>query len=251
MKRIGTPVAEEKTLGPTQVLEYLRLVLNFLLQVIEIPKKKRLKCLSIINKLWSAFINRKKVMVKDIQHAVGNLNFICQVLPAGRVFLCSLYRLTRGAQGQKVKAGHHRWLCRETFNDLMFAKFLDERATQHMKSIPFLNRLQVLNSDLQLFANSAGSENLNFSCFFQGDWRQGFWWDTELLKNNNRPNIALLELYAIVVAMAVWAEKVATTLDKKPNGEVSKARSLIGKDCSAEVTAARQDMARVKEGDPS
>ena len=34
------PVAEEKTLGPTQILEYLRLVLNFLIQAIEIPEKK-------------------------------------------------------------------------------------------------------------------------------------------------------------------------------------------------------------------
>ena len=67
MKRIGMPVAKEKTLGPTQVLEYLELVLNFLLQVIKIPEKKWIKCLTIINKLRSAFIHRKKVTVKDIQ----------------------------------------------------------------------------------------------------------------------------------------------------------------------------------------
>ena len=51
MKRIGMPVAEEKTLGPTQMLEYLGLILNFLIQVIEIPKKRRTKCLLIVNKL--------------------------------------------------------------------------------------------------------------------------------------------------------------------------------------------------------
>ena len=148
MKRIGMPVVEEKTLGPTQMLEYLGLILNFLIQVIEIPEKKRIKCLLIVNKLQSAFVEKKKVTVKDIQRAAGNLNFICQALPAGRVFLCSLYRLTWGTDGQKAKAGHHRCICCETYDDLsMFAEFLSERASQHTNSIPFLNKLQVYNTD--------------------------------------------------------------------------------------------------------
>ena len=140
----------------------------------------------------------------------GNLNFICQALPAGRVFLCSLYRLTRGALGQKAKAGHHCRICRETYDDLtMFADFLNERAAQHTKSIPFLNKLQVFNSDLQLFADSVGSADLGFGCFFQGDWRKGLWKHTGLFSNHYKPNIALLELYAIVMDMEVWAERVA------------------------------------------
>ena len=48
-----------------------------------------------------------------------------------------------------------------------------------------------------------------FGCFFQGDWRQGLWKDTNPFHNNYKPNRALLELYAIVMAVAVWAEKVA------------------------------------------
>ena len=96
------------------------------------------------------------------------------------------------------------------YDDLtMFTEFLDECTAKRTNSIPFLNKLQVLNSDLQLFADSAGSENLGFGCFFQGDWRQGFWRDTKLFKINYKPNIALLELYAIVVTVAVWVKDVA------------------------------------------
>ena len=53
---------------------------------------------------------------------------------------------------------------------------------------------------------------MGFGCLFQGDWRQGLWKDTNLFHNNYKPNIALLELYAIVMAVAVWAEKVAGKL---------------------------------------
>ena len=43
---------------------------------------------------------------------------------------------------------------------------------------------------------------------------------------------------------------LATPVDKRTNGKVPKNKALIGGDCSAEVTAARRDMARVREGDP-
>ena len=66
MQDIGMPVAEDKTLGPTQILEYLGLILNFAMQTVEIPDKKRIKCQTAINKLLSAYRNRQKVTVKDI-----------------------------------------------------------------------------------------------------------------------------------------------------------------------------------------
>ena len=54
------PVAEEKTLGPTQTLEYLGLILNFLIQVIEIPEKKRTKCLLIIQQIAISFCRKEE-----------------------------------------------------------------------------------------------------------------------------------------------------------------------------------------------
>ena len=53
MDKIGMPVAKEKTLRPTDMLEYLGLILNFVAQRIEIPEKKRLKCLDLIAKLMN------------------------------------------------------------------------------------------------------------------------------------------------------------------------------------------------------
>ena len=39
------PIAEEKTLGPSPVIEFLGMVLDFLRQLITMPEKKRSECL--------------------------------------------------------------------------------------------------------------------------------------------------------------------------------------------------------------
>ena len=91
MHQIGIPVAKDKTLGLTQLLEYLGLVLNFLEQRVEIPEKKHIKCLTMVQRLIGVHRQRCKVTVKVIQQTAGCLNFICQALPAGRPFLASLY----------------------------------------------------------------------------------------------------------------------------------------------------------------
>ena len=161
MHQIGIPVAKDKTLGPTQLLEYLGLVLNFLEQRVEIPEKKRIKCLTMVQRLIGVHRQLRKVTVKVIQQTAGCLNFICQALPAGRPFLASLYRLTRGATGTRHTSGHHRRISNETFLDLqVFESFLDDKAEDKVKSVPFLSRLQIFNDQIMLFADASGNPSL-------------------------------------------------------------------------------------------
>ena len=209
MHTIGMPVAIRKTLGPTQVLEYLGLVLNFVSQTGGIPQKKRIKCLWLVNQLIDAHTSGRKVTVKTIQRVAGSLNFIIQALPTGRPFLASLYRLTRTADSGCRKSGHHCRIMQETCDDMrVFAKFLDAKANNEIKTVPFLNKLQIFNDQLEFFADTTGAENLGFGAYFQGQWCQGCWHDTTIFAHG-RPNIALLELYAIVIAVETWAPKIA------------------------------------------
>ena len=83
MADIGMPVVLTKSLGPTQILQYLGLILNFKSQRIEIPEDKRIKCLNLVSKLMEVYEKRAKTTVKQIQKVVGSLNFLCQALPAG------------------------------------------------------------------------------------------------------------------------------------------------------------------------
>ena len=118
--------------------------------------------------------------------------------------------MLRSPEGGKIRAGHHRRLNKEIHDDLqMFQEFLSEYADRSVSTIPFLNKTQIFSNDLGLFADSSGAPNLGFGCFFQGDWRAGKWSDTQLFKDNFRPNIALLEFFAIITALYVWAEQLA------------------------------------------
>ena len=64
--KINMPVAVEKTLGSTQILEYLGLLLDFINQTIGIPEKKRLKSLELIESLLTAHRQHRTVIVKQL-----------------------------------------------------------------------------------------------------------------------------------------------------------------------------------------
>ena len=210
MNEIGMPISHEKTVGPTSVIEYLGLVLNLLRQLIMIPEKKRSACLAQINEILRIHHERAKVTVKRIQKLAGKLNFICQALPAGRPFIQSLYKLTRSTKvGKPVMQHHHRRLSVEVVADLcMFRSFLMESALEKEKTVPFLRRLGIYSTDIQLFADAAGASQRAVACVFKTSWCQGFWSETTIFNFGFRPNIALLELLAIVMAVEVWAPEL-------------------------------------------
>ena len=199
------PVAEEKTLSPTQFLEYLGLLLNLIDFTLQIPENKRLKNIEKIDSLLEKHRGRKNVTVKEILKVAGSLNFICAAIPAGKVFIADLYKLTRSPDGAKVKQSHHRRIPKAVAEDLkVFKIFLQECSQERYRSIPFLIKQKVFNEELQLFADSAGARELGFGCVFGDRWAYGSWQQTNLFQSIT-PNIALLELFAIVMAAELWA----------------------------------------------
>ena len=61
---------------------------------------------------------------------------------------------------------------------------------------------------IQLFADSAGAAHLGMGCIFGNRWAQGLWRHTTLFAGGRCPNIALLELLAIVIALEIWAPEL-------------------------------------------
>ena len=206
MKRICMPVAEDKTLGPTQLLEYLGLLLNLLNLTLQIPEDKRVKNIKKIDTIISAFRERKNITCKEIQEVTGSLNFICAAIPAGKVFIADLYKLLRAPDGSKRKQGHHRRITWSVYKDmLVFCTFLVECSQERFRSIPFLIKDKRFNEEIQLFADAAGARELGFGCIYGSRWAFGRWSDTKLF-HCITPNIALLELLAIVMATELWAK---------------------------------------------
>ena len=85
----------------------------------------------------------------------------------------------------------------------MFKQFLD-------KSIPFLHRLDLDSSGIELFMDSTSSAHLGLGCTYCDDWHQRFWSEMNLFDNEYKPNIALLELLVIVIAVEMWAAELAS-----------------------------------------
>ena len=238
MKRIGMPVAEDKTLGPTQLLEYLGLLLNLLDLTLQIPEDKRVKNIEKIDTVIKVFRERSKLTCKEIQKVAGSLNFICAAIPAGKVFLADLYKLLRAPDGSKRKQGHHRRISRPVYEDmLVFRTFLVECSQERFRSIPFLIKDKRFNEELQLFADSAGAKGLGFGCVYGPRWAYGKWSDTDLFQFIT-PNIALLELLAIVMATELWVKHLqgqAIVLRSDNTATVASINSM-----KSEIPAAQQ-----------
>ena len=178
------PVAKEKTLGPTDLLEYLGLILNFVLQCLSIPEKKRLKCLGLVQRVITAHKEKKRLMVKVIQQTAGSLNFICQALPAGHPFLASLYRLMIRENGERRVMGQHRWISKETCEDMcIFKSFLSEGTEDKVQTVPFLARVETFSHSIKLYTDVARSPELGMGCTFGVDWCQGMWSETILFQD--------------------------------------------------------------------
>ena len=168
MQDIGMPIADDKTISPTQFLIYLGLILNFLDQVIEVPKKKQKKCMKFLDEMINAYHSHKMVLIESIQSLAGHLNFVCQAIPAGKTFLSSIYALLVPIKKEVVRPGHHQRLNKEMHDNLvMFHSFFDALAPQHHHSVPFLQQIGVRNHMIQFHADLAGSSFLGFGCVFK------------------------------------------------------------------------------------
>ena len=240
MKHIGMPVASDKTIRPTDSLEYLGLLLDLKEKVVRIPESKRVKCITLIDAILSTQYSlthsaKNRVTLKTVEKTAGTLNFVCQALPAGRVFLRSLYAALKVKAG-KVCPHQHVKVGGQLMCDLeMFQTFLVHDAPDFVSSVSFLLRTSSVNTDIVIKADAAGSYALGFGAIWEDRWIQGNWGDTDIfkfkwqkirlpsggrcvkrwIKHPNtvhptaefyKPNIALLELFAIVTALTTWAQ---------------------------------------------
>ena len=115
---IGMPVAEEKSGGPEQIMQFLGLTINTMHMVIRIPQDKR----EDITRCIETALNKKKATGLQLQSLAGKLNFICKAVPAGRPFTANVYRAFEG-----IPQHHHVQLKGKVLMDLqMWHTFLEK-----------------------------------------------------------------------------------------------------------------------------
>ena len=91
---LGVPIAQEKTVGPSQVIQFAGITLDSVRQEARLPEDKLQKC----RLLLQSFYKRRKVTLRELQSLLGLLNFTCSVIVPGRPFLRRMIDLTVGVR---------------------------------------------------------------------------------------------------------------------------------------------------------
>lgn len=184
---IGVPISLEKTCGPKQVITYLGYELDSTKMECRLPEDKIIKC---VDKIQFA-LEQTKLTLKELQSIIGLLNFACNVVLPGRAFLRRLIDLTIGIKKQFYRIR----MTKEVKEDLnVWLDFLSNFNGSSM----FLPDRWISSSELKLYTDASGV--VGYAAVFGSQWFKGEWnssWQYQ--------NIAVLELYPIVLAVQVWS----------------------------------------------
>ena len=156
-----------------------------------LPEEKLQKCRSLLTE----FLSRRSVCLKELQSLIGLLNFTCLVVVPGRAFLRRLIDLTKGVG----KPHYHIRISQGARLDLdMWLRLLRDYNGRSF----FLDDIWETSHTLQLYTDSAGS--IGFGAVFATHWFHGLWPTTW-----HGYNIAVLELFPIVIAVHIWGACMA------------------------------------------
>ena len=192
-KALGVPVSPGKTAGPANELEFLGIILDTAKYEARLPHDK----LERLQEELKGWTTKKSATLVQLQSLIGSLNFACKVVPPGRPFLQRIINLTIGLK----KPFHHVRLNQEFYLDIeMWQYFLK---SWNGKAF-FLNNYWESSNELLLFTDASGS--LGYGGLFGPQWFQGAWQPHQVLGCEN-VSIAWQELYAIVVACAIWGKQ--------------------------------------------
>ena len=186
---INLPLATEKTIRPTQKLEFLGLEIDTIAEIVRLPIDKVEKCKSMIGDMLS----RSKCQLKELQALLGLLNFACAVVAPGRAFLQSMYSLTSGL----TKKNHYKRLTVQVKKDLkVFYQFLDS-----YNGVSFYREQMFMSCEVKHLHTDA-AQGLGYGAVFVNEWFS-IPWPSQFWKVQN---ITLLELIPIVLALATWGK---------------------------------------------
>ena len=185
---IGVPLAPNKTVGPSQVIDFLGLQIDTVSEQVLLPKDK----LDSLRTQISALLSRRSCTLAELQSILGSLNFACRVVLPGRAFLRRLYHLTCGI----TKPFHHIRLRQPAKEDLkVWLSFLEKH-----NGITFYREELFLSPDV-VHIHTDACKSVGYGGTFDTHWFSqcwpSSWWSEQ--------NITLLELVPIVLALDLWA----------------------------------------------
>ena len=183
--RLGCPLAQDKTEGPTTCLEYLGIEIDTVALEMRLPPHK-LERLRTTLQEWQG---RKCCTKRDLQSLTGLLQHAATVVRPGRTFMrrmCDLLKLTS-------KPGHHIRLNKGFRSDLAWwSTFAAE-----WNGVSVMSSMVRTPPENTITSDASGS----WGC---GSYWSGRWFQLEWVPQWRDKPIAQKELLPIVIACAIW-----------------------------------------------
>lgn len=191
---INVPLSEQKTVGPSTVLEYLGIILDSAKMEARLPTDK----VQRISLMLESFMNRKTCTKRELLQLLGHLNFASRVILPGRSFVSYLLSVAHSVSELHYHV-HLTASCREDLR--MWQLFL-----QQWNGVCLFHDVHVTAApDLQLYTDAAST--LGYGGYFRGHWFSEVW-PLDLPKCKDvELSMAYRELYPIVVAAMLWGEQ--------------------------------------------
>jgi hypothetical protein len=190
---LRVPTVPHKTLGPSPVLEFLGTVLDSVRMEARLPSVK----VDRLRDILTRFATRSSCTKQELLSLVGHLSYASRVVVPGRSFLSYLIRLSTTVQGLYDRVYLNSG-CRADIR--MWSTFVNSWNGVSL----FLDDGIVTNADLHLFTDASAQ---GFAGVYQDRWFQNSW-PPQLNKiSRTHLNMALLELFPVVVAAVLWGHE--------------------------------------------
>lgn len=177
---MGVPLAAEKTTKPSTIVTFLGITLNTATETASLPPDKIQKLTAKLDRL----ISNRRATIKELQSALGSLNYCCSIIPHGRAFCRRIIEVLK----TKQKAGPNYFnVPYECVQDLLVWKIF----ISHFNSIPFRPRDRLT----QYTVHTDSAKSVGMAVIFGSRWYYEEF--PESWKSNPRMSIEFLELFPI------------------------------------------------------
>ena len=185
---IGLPLAPDKTVLPSNVIEFLGYEIDTMSELIRLPHDKLQKGILLLKGLLS----KSFTTLLELQSIAGFLNFACAVIVPGRAFMNCFYSLMA-----KLRKPYHRVrISAEIKKDInVWLTFFSS-----YNGVSFYRHQLFLTQD-EVHVFSDASKSIGFGAYMGCKWFCGRWpsqWYTS-------QNIVLLEFIPVILALLLWS----------------------------------------------
>ena len=224
-QEVRIPIVEEKTVWGTLRIVFLGVLLDGYTLSLAVPVEKR-------NKTWEilqSMVDRKKVMVRDLQSLCGLLNFLNKAIFPGRVFTRRMYTKyvakmplpgkhlpkwqdeheIKEFQHNKYQLKKHHHICLDHEFKADCQVWLQFLQTESVVCRPMVDLLEASLTLEQLFFYSdvSAGEHLGYSCVYKDRWIYGSWEPGYI--GTFKPSIEYLELFMLCTGILTWQHLIA------------------------------------------